>query len=384
MHARRLFGQVTAGLWLGTLVSLATLGGVSDGADAPYRFTVIDIPITVPFQGRERQDVARFLDVSNKGVIIATDFAADGFIVTPHQTVIEFRCPDDVSDNEHTTPFAINNRGQIVGYCVAGVSPAQRLVGFLRARDGTITLLEFPGAASTIAFGINDHGDVVGQYGNSPFTDPTGIARFHGFLWKDGVYTTIDAPFEHAVHTALLGMNNRGQIIGTYLHRRPGSPDLNDYDSELAFLYENGTFTPLEFPGATLPFCCGATTFPFDMNNRGQVIGATYTSDGTPQFFLYEDGQYWVVTGLPENILDANDLSIVHGPGAWGLNDRGEIAGTYVQRIPCEHCGPGGESGSTFELHSFLATPIAPRHPTARHWALRAKAALEGPHRHHR
>src|SRR5436853_7390659 len=72
------------------------------------------------------------------------------------------------------------------------------------------------------------------------------------------------------------------------------------------------------------------------INNRGQVIGATYTSDGTPQFFLYEDGQYWVVTGLPANILDANDLSIVHGPGAWGLNDRGEIAVTYVQRIPCE------------------------------------------------
>jgi hypothetical protein len=62
------------------------------------------------------------------------------------------------------------------------------------------------------------------------------------------------------------GINNAGQIIGTYLHQRPGSNDLNDYDSEIAFLYDNDSFTALDFPGAKAPFlCCGATTLPMDI-----------------------------------------------------------------------------------------------------------------------
>ena len=85
-----------------------------------------------------------------------------------------------------------------------------------------MTLLSFPGADSTFAFGINDLGDVVGQYGGFRFGD--GLDRFHGFLWRNGEYTTIDAPFPDAMHTALLGINTAGQIIGT--------------------------FQPLDFPGA--------------------------------------------------------------------------------------------------------------------------------------
>jgi probable HAF family extracellular repeat protein len=184
-----------------------------------------------------------------------------------------------------------------------------------------------------------------------------GLNRFHGFLWKEGVYTTIDAPDPEETATSLLGINKAGQIIGAYLHHRPGSNDINDYDSELTFLYDNGNFKPLAFPGAKLPFlCCGATTFPMDINNLGQVIGSTYASDGEPQFFLYENGEYFVITGLPENVVDANDLSVVHGSSAWGMNDLGEIAGTYVQRVPCDACGFEGGPGYHFKTRLFRHT----------------------------
>jgi probable HAF family extracellular repeat protein len=326
-------------------------GGVSYAAEAPYKFKILDIPLHFTLNGQQRDDIVRLTDINNNGQLVGNDFASDGFFLSGRNKVTEIRCPSDVTDNDGTTVSAINNRGEIVGSCTDG--------GFVRDKKGNIAVLNFPGADTTLAFGINDLGHVVGQYGGSLFG--SGLDRFHGFLWQDGVYTTIDAPFPDAMHTTLLAINKRGQIIGTYLRHRPGSSEINDYDSEVAFLYDNGNFTVLDFPGAKTPFlCCGPTTFPMDINNRGQVIGSTYDGNGNPQFFLYDDGEYLVITGLSENVLDAYDYSVVHGPSAWGINDKREIAGTYLQRVPCETCGIAGEDGYRFERHSFIAVPQKP------------------------
>lgn len=342
--------QVIVGLLIGTLLSLAVLIGVSYGGEAEYKFRIVDIPLQFTFLGQQRDDIVRLTDINDKGQTVGNDFAGDGFFVDKSHRAIEIRCPGDQTDNHSTTVSAINNKGQVVGSCTDGA--------FVRDRNGSITILNFPGAANTLAYGINDLGDVVGQYANSPATDLTGLGRFHGFIWRNGVYTTIDADFPDAIHTTLLGINNAGQVIGTYLHRREGSSDINDYDREVAFLYDNGNFTLLEFPGAQLPFlCCGATTFPMDINNLGQIIGSTYNSDGKPQFFLMDDGEFFVITGVPENVIDAYDFSIVHGSSAWGINDQSKIAGTYTQRFPCDTCGIHGEPGFRFETHSFVATP---------------------------
>ena len=48
--------------------------------------------------------------------------------------------------------------------------------GFLRAPDGSITTIDVPGAAGTLAAGINDPGRITGFY-----TDANGTG--HGFLW---------------------------------------------------------------------------------------------------------------------------------------------------------------------------------------------------------
>jgi len=357
MKVLSVFGQVGIGLLVGTFFSLAALVDVSYGAEVAYKFTTVDIPLHFTFLGQERNDIVRLTDINNNGEMVGNDFAGDGFFVNTNHMATEIRCPGDQTDNDSTTVSAINNAGDVVGSCSAGGTRA-----FVRNRNGIITLLNFPGADGTIGLGINDLGHVVGQYWGFAFG--TGLDRFHGFVWKDGMYTTIDAPFPDAMTTGLLGINNAGQIIGTYLHHRPGSTQINDYDSEVAFLYDNGTFTLLDFPGAKLPYlCCGATTFPMDINNRGQVIGSTYDSDGKPQFFLYHKGTYLVVTGIPQGVLDAYDFSVIHGNTAWGINDQGVLAGTYVQRVPCETCGPHGEPDDRFEVHSFIATPI-PTPPT--------------------
>lgn len=326
-------------LFSGFLSGLA-LVGVSYGASAAYKFTTRDIPLRFEFLGEAREDIVRFTDINKKGEIVGNNFAGDGFFIDRKHKVSEIRCPGDQTDNHSTVVSAINNVGQVVGSCTDGA--------FVRDRNGTITVLNFPGAEGTVASGINDMGHVVGQYWGSLFGQA--LQRFHGFLWKDGEYITIDAAFPDAMFTSLSGINNAGQIIGTYLHQRPGSSDPNDYDSEIAFLYDNGSFTPLDFPGAIAPFiCCGATTLPMDINNAGQILGSTYDANGNLRFFLYDDGKYFVITGLPDNVADFGS--------AWGLNDQSEIAGTYIRRVPCDACGFRGEPGHRLDLHSFVAEP---------------------------
>jgi probable HAF family extracellular repeat protein len=54
--------------------------------------------------------------------------------------------------------------------------------------DGpNLTTVEFPGAILTNAFGINNRGDIVGNFMNADQSD-------HGFLLSGGQYTTIDFP----------------------------------------------------------------------------------------------------------------------------------------------------------------------------------------------
>lgn len=331
--------QTVIGLSMGILLSLASLPGISHAADIVYNFTVLDIPLHFTFLGERRNDIVRLTDIDDKGQMVGNDFAGDGFFVGTQHKANEIRCPGDQTDNDSTTVSAVNNTGQVVGSCTDG--------GFIRDRKGNLTILNFPGADGTVALGINDLGHVVGQYWGDSFGQ--GLQSFHGFVWKNGDYTTVDAPFSEAMATTLSGINNAGQIIGTYFHHRPGSSDINEYDSEVPFFDDNGNFTELNFPGAQIPFCCGAQTFPMDINNLGQVVGSTYSSEGKLQFFLLNDGTYFRITGLPDNVVDFAD--------SWGINDRSEIVGTYLQSVPCKTCGFEGEPGFKLTLHSFVAKP---------------------------
>jgi hypothetical protein len=59
-------------------------------------------------------------------------------------------------------------------------------------QNGTFTAIDFPGAPSTLAWGINNSGDIVGSYmlGNIS----------HGFRLSGGQFVTIDYP--GAIHTS--------------------------------------------------------------------------------------------------------------------------------------------------------------------------------------
>lgn len=144
----------------------------------------------------------------------------------------------------------INSQGQVVGaYSDTGPTSVTgaKLRGFL-LDHGRYLRLDYPGALSSQAGDINDRGQVVGEYQAADGT-------FHGYLWQQGRFRTLPAP------GGATGINNRGQITGV-------AGDITTADG---YLLDGNRVTTFEAPGAQI-------TIPYDINDRGQVVGVSAAS----------------------------------------------------------------------------------------------------------
>jgi len=159
----------------------------------------------------------------------------------------------------------------------------------------SFTAINFPGGTRTRALGINDSGDIVGDY-----FDASGVQ--HAYLLNQGTFTTFDPP--GSIQTRGLAINNRGVVGGTFL---------DSSKVRHSYLLNQGNFTVFDFPGA-------AATFLQGMNNQGQVVGAYNDSGGLLHGFLLSGGIF----------------TTIDFPGAVGktvagdINERGQIVGNYV------------------------------------------------------
>ena len=73
--------------------------------------------------------------------------------------------------------------------------------------ENRFTLIDYPGASNTQAWGINSRGDIVGYYVGADNNN-------HGFLLNGGHYTTIDYP--GAAVTLVNGINPQGDVVGEF------------------------------------------------------------------------------------------------------------------------------------------------------------------------
>jgi uncharacterized membrane protein len=249
-----------------------------------------------------------------------------------------------------TIVFGINTAGDTVG----GYVDAQGAThGFLRRGDA-ITTIDVPGAQGTFAFRANDAGQIVGAYGNEANVPVTQLP--HGFLLDlaTGVFTTIAVP--GAVETRPFGINNAGQIVGEYVDaaRRshgfmldpqngntvttidaPGgtstiATDIDDAGrivgiasgaSVRGFLRDpQGAFTPIDAPAAPPP--PGRPELPgtqlFGINNRGQMTGIVFDSEGIRSFVL-DNGAFTTIDAP-----DAVGSTLAHD-----ISDDGRVAGAF-------------------------------------------------------
>jgi uncharacterized membrane protein len=156
---------------------------------------------------------------------------------------------DSTSGVTSTTPKKINDSGNIVGvYRTNG--PGN---GFLDV-GGVFTDVNFPGGVGTHDNGINNTGEIVGQYKD------TLNGPHHGFLDNAGVFSTIDFP--GATNTIASVINSFGDIVGFY-----------DLNGRFGFLDKGGNFVTISFPGAT-------GTEVYGINDQGDIVGAYQDQSG--------------------------------------------------------------------------------------------------------
>src|SRR5712691_5483660 len=122
----------------------------------------------------------------------------------------------------------------------------------LSADGPAFTAIDFPGATTTQAWGINASGDIIGNYVSADKSN-------HGFLKSRGQYTSIDFP--GAAYTEANGISSHGDVIGDYAATLTGSGPHHGY-----VLSRDGAFTSIDYPGAT-------TTVARGMNSHGDIIG---------------------------------------------------------------------------------------------------------------
>src|SRR5262249_3222408 len=206
----------------------------------------------------------------------------------------------DFPEATFTAAFGINNHGDIVG--TYRIEPPRHALLIKAGQFIPLAPTTILGTNRSLARDINDRGEIVGH-----FLGDDGFA--HGFLLSKGVLTTLDFP--GASQTAAYGINESGSVVGSW--------DLLDADGNLleehGFTWKNGAFTEVNFPGSVDSFVSG-------INARGDLGGGWDAGlDSQTHGFVCSNGQCFSFdVPFPESIFTQADR----------INARGHITGIYL------------------------------------------------------
>ena len=146
---------------------------------------------------------------------------------------------DPLNLPNHTYGNAVNNSDEVVGDIVdhgpSGTSKG-RLDAFLWRKGQLIDIAQgtTDGGAEATASGINNRGEVVGTYDAGPTINPQLFGYSHAYVYRNGFLSdigTLGGSFSYGS-----GINNAGQIVGT----STVTPGLFPPPPSKAFIYSNG------------------------------------------------------------------------------------------------------------------------------------------------
>lgn len=262
--------------------------------------------------------------ISNRGQLVVTLINADGtftnFTGTPALTL-------QLTLGTNAMALGINNSNAIVG--------TQNGAAFFMPPKGSAQPLTVP-AGATSAFGINDKGQVVGQFTNAQGQTP-GFALVN----MKATAITINAPSGPNTVNAQ-GINNFGLIVGFYV-----GTDGQDHGF-IANLsnQHNGVLTGTPVPDPVIPTVTGeaGATFVFSqllgVNDAGIVVGYYGDSTASQHGFLYNTntGKYTFLDDPAEKFHNGVEVTQITG-----ITDSAELTGFY--------------SDANGAFHAFTACP---------------------------
>lgn len=276
--------------------ALSASVGANNGAEqepghhhAPYKYVAIDVP---------GSRLTSAMGINDAGDVVGT-FAhtqlpgqfsfSDAFLLRHGElTTIEF--PHAPGEKPDTTEAAwdINNAGTVVGVIRQGHG---MLEGF-KYDNGNFDIISSPEFEVHGAFGINDHGTIVGNF-FFPRESLSGT-----YFLRQGVFTRFSVP--GATDTRVYGINNAEEVVGQYVDAQAVRRSFFSRGALIEDITRNGE-----------------EVLAYDLNDRGEVVGTISTEEGQRGFVL-RHGKY----------------KLIHFPGAtatqaFGINNHGVIVGEY-------------------------------------------------------
>jgi len=364
----RIAKSISAGRSWGTPTTVVELGEQADTAnvDGTWRTSRYPVVALSPTQCRSKdyfcEDISGDLYCEASDCDVYVTFADDQATMVDLDTSADSVYVNDINDAGQIVGYRFTGGDQFNGFIyhqgnwetialpgayftfVTGINNAGVIVGFYRDNVGNFSAfvsnragyanfvwsgleltgapplkqIDYPGAAHTYAYAINDAAQIVGTY-----EDAAGVN--HGFILEGDPavpanYRTLDYPGASA--TEARGINEFGEIVGFYqdgvgIHHGfllQGDPDII------------ANFTSIDHPDAT-------ETFALTLDNDALIVGRYITNFGqsTPLRYTRDTNTYSGYYGHTPPFTAIN-----------GINDLGEMVLSYQQ------------SGSTY------ATWVAP------------------------
>lgn len=297
---------------IAVLVIVTLAFGLPSLGSTNYNFSTIDVPTTGPTGSIGTE----LFGINNRGTIVGGSEVVTCFVYASSGMYSTCKVP---FSNIGVGVHGINDKEDIVG---AFTDSTGVLHGYSKRGD-TYKRVEAPGSQRALPLGMNNRGQIVGS-----FLSPSGSATVsHGFIFTNGALKTLDltpkdSPLFGLVDTVATGVNDSGHVVGysQYLHGPASS----------GFLFVNGTITAIDVPGAS-------ETYAEGINNRDDIVGYFKTSatKDLRRGFLYRNGVFTLI-----------DVPGAKATWAEGINDSGQIVGGYDDGQ--RHTG---------SWHGFLAKP---------------------------
>jgi probable HAF family extracellular repeat protein len=268
-------------------------------------------PLTFTFTGVHANKTATETDsygINNAGVIVGDYVDAKSVqhgMMLAGKTLTTINNPkcQAITGSNGISFYAINKAGVAAGWCTGTTGT---LIGFTWSK-GKFTAIKVPNSSGTEAIGINDNGEVVGLY-----VDSAGNA--HGFLFANKKYTPINV--KGATDTAAWGIDNAGDItVYTASSFSLGALSCSSTGPCASYIRKGTKLSKLSPPKAG-PIGAVAHT----PNNKGDIDGTYFDSNGSSVGFLYHGGKYFDVKDPKANNSTRDD----------GLNDNLEMVGRYT------------------------------------------------------